>query len=235
MYRLFPPEVKHTPDAARFAQTELHAMGPLSRSEILMLCVFVVVFVLWLTPSLHGISYTNVALLGLALMLVTGVLTWQDVTTEHTAWNVFVWYGGLLQLARLLGESGITDWFAETTAGYMTGWSWQLALAVLVLVYFYAHYAFASITAHVSAMYIPFLVVAITAGAPALLAAMVLLYFSNLCASLTHYGTTPAPIFFGADYVAQGKWWRIGFVVSVAHIMVWSVVGSLWWKMLGWW
>ena len=235
MYRLFPPEVKHTPDAARFAQTELHAMGPLSRSEILMLCVFVVVFVLWLTPSLHGISYTNVALLGLALMLVTGVLTWQDVTTEHTAWNVFVWYGGLLQLARLLGESGITDWFAETTAGYMTGWSWQLALAVLVLVYFYAHYAFASITAHVSAMYIPFLVVAIAAGAPALLAAMVLLYFSNLCASLTHYGTTPAPIFFGADYVAQGKWWRIGFVVSVAHILVWSVVGSLWWKMLGWW
>jgi DASS family divalent anion:Na+ symporter len=117
----------------------------------------------------------------------------------------------------------------------MTGWSWQLALAVLVLVYFYAHYAFASITAHVSAMYIPFLVVAIAAGAPALLAAMVLLYFSNLCASLTHYGTTPAPIFFGADYVAQGKWWRIGFVVSVAHIMVWSVVGSLWWKMLGWW
>jgi DASS family divalent anion:Na+ symporter len=79
----------------------------------------------------------------------------------------------------------------------MTGWSWQLALAVLVLVYFYAHYAFASIAAHVSAMYIPFLVVAIAAGAPALLAAMVSLYFSNLCASLTHYGTTPAPIFWG--------------------------------------
>ncbi|MGH7503923.1 MAG: DASS family sodium-coupled anion symporter [Longimicrobiales bacterium] len=235
MYRLYPPEIKRTPDAARFARTELEAMGPLSRSEILMLVTFVLVFGLWLTPGLHGISYTNVALMGLALLLVTGVLTWHDVTTEHTAWNVFVWYGGLIQLARLLGETGITNWFADATASFMTGWSWQLALVVLVLVYFYAHYAFASITAHVSAMYIPFLVVAIAAGAPPLLAALVLMYSSNLCASLTHYGTTPAPIFFGAEYISQGRWWRIGFVVSVAHILVWSIVGPLWWKTLGWW
>jgi DASS family divalent anion:Na+ symporter len=235
MYRLFPPEVKRTPDAARFARIEIDAMGPLSRHELLMLGTFVIVLLLWLTPGWHGISYTSVALLGLALMLITGVLTWKDVTTEQTAWNVFVWYGGLLLLARMLGETGITNWFADTTAGYMTGWSWQLSLAVLVLVYFYAHYAFASITAHASAMYIPFLVVAIAAGAPPLLAALVLLYSSNLCASLTHYGTTPAPIFFGADYVSQGQWWRIGFVVSVAHILVWSIIGSLWWKVLGWW
>ena len=38
------------------------------------------------------------------------------------------------------------------------------ALAVLTLVYFYAHYGFASITAHVTAMFIPFLAVTIAAA-----------------------------------------------------------------------
>jgi DASS family divalent anion:Na+ symporter len=193
------------------------------------------VFVLWLTPRWHGIDYAVVALIGLGGLLLSGVLSWHDVTTERAAWDVFIWYGGLVLLARSLGESGITRWFADSTAGMLGGWSWPAALLVLVLVYFYAHYAFASITAHVSSMYIPFLTVALAAGAPQLLAIVALMYFSNLCASLTHYGTTPAPIFFGADYISQGKWWRIGLIVSVLHVVMWVVVGALWWKALGWW
>jgi hypothetical protein len=52
-------------------------------------------------------------------------------------------------------------------------------------------------------MYIPFVTVIIAAGAPPYLAVLSLAYFSNLSASLTHYGTTPAPIYFGSGYVAQ--------------------------------
>jgi DASS family divalent anion:Na+ symporter len=106
---------------------------------------------------------------------------------------------------------------------------------VLLLVYFYAHYGFASITAHVTAMYVPFLVVIIAAGAPPVLAAASLAYFSNLDASLTHFGTTPAPIYFGSRYVTQGEWWKYGFIVSLATIAIWSTVGLGWWKLLGWW
>lgn len=117
----------------------------------------------------------------------------------------------------------------------MGGISWPVALTALLLVYFYAHYAFASITAHATAMYIPFLLVAIAAGAPPLLAVLTLVYFSNLCACLTHYGTTPAPIYYGANYVTQARWWTIGFLVSVLHIVSFTLVGGAWWKMLGWW
>ena len=235
LYRMHPPEVKSTPGAAEYAVRELQALGPLSRQEWLMLGTFVLILGLWLTPSVHGIDYSVVAILGLGALLVTGVLSWNDVVTERPAWDVFIWYGGLLQLAAVLSQTGITSWFAESTAGMLTGWTWPLAVAVLVLVYFYAHYAFASITAHATAMYIPFLTVAIAAGAPPLLTAMILVYMSNLCASLTHYGTTPAPILFGAGYVSQARWWRIGFAASVAHLAVWTVVGLGWWKLLGWW
>jgi DASS family divalent anion:Na+ symporter len=235
VYRLFPPEVKRTPGAAEFADKELKAMGPLSRPETYMLITFLLVFVLWLTTRWHGIDYAVVALLGLATLLLTGVLNWEDVTSERAAWDVFIWYGGLVQLAKSLSETGITAWFAQSTAGLLTGWSWAAALAVLALVYFYAHYAFASITAHSTAMYIPFLTVAIAAGAPPVLTALLLAYLSNLCACLTHFGTTPAPIYFGTRYVSQGKWWKIGLIVSFPHLLIWPAVGLLWWKLLGWW
>jgi DASS family divalent anion:Na+ symporter len=235
LYRLFPPEIKQTPDAARLAATELEKMGPMSRNERLMLMVFGLVASLWITGSLHGINYAVVALLGISLLLLTGVLDWQDAISEKEGWGVFIWYGGLVRMAEALGETGIIKWFAEQAASMTVGWPWWWALAILLLIYFYAHYGFASITAHATAMYIPFLIVILSAGAPVYLAVLSLAFFSNLSAGLTHYGTTPAPIYFGAGYVTQGTWWRLGLIASLINIAIWVVVGGVWWKVLGLW
>jgi DASS family divalent anion:Na+ symporter len=235
IYKLFPPEIRHTPEAAAFAGHELRAMGRTSRHEKMMLFVFALVATLWMTTGFHGVNYAVVAMVGICVLLLTGVLAWEDVIAERGAWDVFIWYGGLVRMAEALGETGITKRFAESSAAFTTGWHWAAALAVLLLVYFYAHYGFASITAHVTAMYTPFLVVMIAAGAPPALTVLSLAYFSNLSASLTHYGTTPAPIWFGAGYVKQRTWWYLGFLASVANILIWTLVGFTWWKILGWW
>lgn len=235
IYRIFPPEVKHTPHATEFAQEELTRMGPMTRDERMMLLVFVLVAGLWITQSWHSIHYAVVALVGVAVLILTRVLDWDDVMSQRPAWDVFIWYGGLVRMADALGQTGITRRFAEVMAGMTVGWAWGAALAVLLLIYFYAHYGFASITAHATAMFTPFLVVTIGAGAPVALAVLGLAYYSNLSACLTHYGTTPAPIYFGARYVTQRDWWRIGFIVSLLTISTWAVLGLIWWKVLGWW
>lgn len=235
IYRLFPPEIKRTPMASEMAAKALAEMGPMSRGERLMLLVFALVALLWMTTALHGIDYAVVALIGISVLLLTGVLDWADLLSERSAWDVFIWYGGLIRMAEALGESGITKQFADATAGLITGWSWWGALLVLLLVYFYAHYGFASITAHATAMYLPFLTVILAAGAPPFAAAVLLAYCSNLMAGLTHYGTTPGPIYFGAGYVKQQTWWWLGFLASVPNILIWATVGFLWWKLLGWW
>ena len=236
LYRLFPPEVTHTPGATDFARSELSKMGPMTWREKLMLGVFLLVGLLWATTNrLHTVDYSVVALIGICLLLLGGVLTWQDALSEHAAWDVFVWYGGMVRLAEALGETGITKSFAQASAGFTTGWKWWAALALLALIYFYAHYAFASITAHALAMYTPFLIVVIAAGAPSMLAVALLACFSNLSAGLTHYGTTPGPIYFGAGYVTQQKWWQMGLIASVPNILIWTAVGLIWWKILGWW
>ena len=234
-YRVFPPEIKHTPAAGEFASKELHSMGPMKWSEWLMLLVFGVVAILWMTNRFHGIDYAAVALLGISVLLITGVLDWEDLVTEKAAWAVFIWYGGLIRMAEALGQTGLTKRFAEAAAGLTTGWTWWLALASLLLIYFYAHYVFASITAHVTAMFVPFLIVILAAGAPPYLAVLSLAYFSNLSASLTHYGTTPAPIYFGAGYTTQRTWWWLGLIASITTIIIWSVAGVAWWKILQLW
>jgi DASS family divalent anion:Na+ symporter len=235
IYKVFPPEIRHTPAAAEMARTELRTMGKTSRHEWTMLVVFLLVAAMWMTMWYHNINYAVIALVGVAALLLSGVLTWRDVIEEHAAWDVFIWYGGLVRMAEALGETGITKKFADFVATHTVGWHWWAALIFLLLVYFYVHYGFASITAHVTAMYTPFLLVILAAGAPTAVAVLSLAYLSNLNASLTHYGTTPAPIYFGAGYVKQRTWWLIGLLVSIPNILIWTLVGTGWWKLLRWW
>ena len=236
IYRLFPPEIKSTPRASEFARKELETIGRLSRDEKIVIGTLVAVIFFWVTKDiLHPVDTSIVALCGIGFLLIMNVVTWPELMGERNAWSTFIWYGGLVNMAAALGESGIMKLFAQSVATRTTGLSWMTALAILLLIYFYSHYFFASITAHVLAMFAPFLVVTLTAGAPAGLAVLFLTYFSTLNASLTHYGTTPGPIYYGLGYVKQGNWWTIGLIASVINIAIWSTVGLGWWKLLGWW
>ncbi len=235
IYRFFPPGVRETPNAVSFAHTELEKLGPLTGHEKILLVVFAVVVSLWITTIWHGFDSTAIAFAGIAILLVTRVLEWRDLIDDTHAWEVFIWYGGLVMMAAELGRTAIPGVFATSVAGATGGLSWPVALGVIVLVFFYAHYGFASITAHVMAMFVPFLLVTVAIGAPAGLTVLLLTYFANLSAGLTHYGTTPAPVYFGLGYVNQKRWWTVGLIASVLNIVIWAAVGSAWWKLLGWW
>jgi divalent anion:Na+ symporter, DASS family len=236
IYKLFPPETRETPDAPAFARNELQKIGRITRNELIVIATMAVVIFFWITKDrLHSIDTAIVALSGIGILLVTRVIDWTDIMGERNAWSTFVWYGGLVNMATMIGETGLTKLFAGRIGGLTTGMTWVAALAVIALVYFYSHYLFASITAHVLAMFAAFLLVAIAAGAPVGLSILVLIYFSNLNAGLTHYGTTPGPIYFGTGYVKQSTWWKTGLIASIINILIWSVVGIAWWKLLGWW
>jgi len=235
VHRLSPATVHDTRTAQLLAAERLHAMGPLARSERIMLAVFSLVLVLWLSSEWHGISATAVAWLGLTVLLLARVLDWRDVLDEKGAWDCLIWFGGLIMLSTELNKAEFPKAFAGAAAGFVDGWPWWWALVALLAIYLYAHYAFASLIAHVTAMFPAFFVVAIALGAPPLLTALAFGYFSCLNATLTHYGTGPAPIVFGAGYVTQGEWWRIGFVLSIVHLAIWLPVGFLWWKLIGLW
>jgi DASS family divalent anion:Na+ symporter len=234
-YRTLRPEITHTPEAPSFAREELRLMGPLSRNEWITLIVFAGVGITWLTTVWHGLDVTMVAFIGLGVLLVTGTMTWQTASSERAAWDVFVWYGGMLRMGELLNNTGSTRVLAENVAGLFGGIPWIVVLVAILVIFFYTHYFFASITAHMLAMFPPFVAVLIGIGVPPLLAVYSLLCLANLTAGLTHYGTTTGPILFGTGYVTRAEWWRVGFFVSVANMVIWLTAGFAWWKFLGFW
>lgn len=235
LYLLYPPQTKRTPHAPQMARQQLDAMGPLSAHEKLMVGTFISLLMLWIAGESIGISATAASLFGLGFLLFSGVLSWNDVLNEKTAWETLVWFAALLMMATQLSKMGMVTWFSHEMQGAVGHFPWGWSFGILCAVYFYSHYFFASATAHISSMYSAFLVVIIAAGAPAGLAAMSLAVLSSLCACLTHYGTGTAPVYFGSGYVSVSEWWRLGGILSLVYLGIWSVVGGLWWKIIGLW
>ncbi|MBI5273165.1 MAG: anion permease [Chlamydiia bacterium] len=235
IYRLAPPTVRKTPHAREMARDNLLKMGKMKGQEWIMLFTFFLLMVLWIAGQFWGIKATWAALGGLCILLLTGVVRWKDILEEHAAWDTFIWFSTLITLPAYLNRFGFMTWFSERVVDQVHGANWMLGFLMIILVYFYSHYLFASNVGHISAMYAPFLIVAIALGTPPELAALTLGFCSSLFGGLTHYGSGPAPIFFGAGFVPIGQWWRMGAILGFVHILIWVVCGGLWWKILGLW
>ena len=217
------------------AQGELEKMGPMNIKEKLMLGVLVLLLVLWATKFIHGMGTTLVAWIGVLLLLLTNTQNWNDIIKNERAWDTLIWLGGLLTMANLLLEYGFIQWFVDNLKLAVSGIDGFTVIIILSIVYFYSMYAFSMMTAHISAMIVPFLGVCLAAGGEPMLAVAVFAYFSCLCGSTTNYSSGPIIIYFGLGYVRAHKWFKIGFLVSLLHMAVWFSVGLLWWKFLGWW
>ena len=235
IYKLYPPEIRETPEAAKMAKAKLSKMGPMQTTEWIMLGTFLLLILGWILGSQIHLHGTVVALTGLCILLLTNVLTWEDILKERGAWNTLVWFAAVVMMASYLNTLGLIPWFSTMVGELFKGLHWLPTFIILSLIYFYSHYFFASNTAHISSMYGPFLSVAIAVGTPGPLAALMLAFFSNLFSSMTHYGTGPAPVFFGSGYVELKTWWKLGFLISVVNIVIWVGLGGLWWKVLGLW
>lgn len=232
IYRLATPTIRKTPHAKEMAMDRLKQMGPMKTNEWIMLGTFVLLIVLWIAGPFIGMKATVGAMIGLVILLSTGILKWKDILEETSAWDTFIWFATLVTLSGFLNKFGLTTWFSQAVVGHVAGYNWIFGFVFVALIYFYTHYFFASNVAHIGAMYAPLLIVSVALGTPPELAALTLAFFSNLFGGLTHYGSGPAPILFGTGYVSVGTWWKVGLIASFVNIAIWMLIGGLWWKIL---
>lgn len=237
MYVFYPPEVKDTPDAPAAAKKELEKLGPMSTNEKLTAVAFAITVSLWIFGGNFGVNSVAAAIVGLAFLLVTNVITWKECLANGPAWDTLTWFAALIAMAAYLNKYGFIPWFSKSVVDIVgsMGLSWQAAFGVVVTLYFYSHYFFASGAAHIGAMYTAFLAVATSCGTPAMLAAVCLGQLSNLMGCLTTYGIGSAPPYFGAGYVPQSDWLKFGFILSIFYLAVWLGIGPVWWKAIGLW
>lgn len=236
VYKIYPPELKETPEAKAMAQRQLKELGPLSYGEKVLAGTFVLLLLLWtMGDLLLGVSATTTAFVGVIVLLLANVLTWEDIISEKAAWDTMTWFAVLYMMATALSGYGFIKWISQTIASGLGGFNWAVALVLLVVIYFFSHYFFASATAHISAMYVAFLGAALALGAPPVMSALVLGYVSNLFTSLTQYAGGASPTLFGMNYITVGEWWRTSAIAGLVSLTIWIVVGGAWMSVIGYW
>ncbi|MSO20935.1 MAG: anion permease [Acidobacteria bacterium] len=228
LFKIYPPEIRQSPDAPQWAAVELGKMGAATRREKTLIVLVLLALLLWIFGTKY-LDATLSAVIVVCLMALTGVVDWDDIIGNAAAWNVLIWFGTLVTLANGLAESKFLAWVSATLSPHFAGHSPYMTAALLATTYYLLHYLFASITAHVSALYPVFLAVAITLpGLSPLGWALLLGYPAGVFGILNPYATGPAPIYYGSGYIPGKDFWVYGFILGMLYLLAYLLIGLPW-------
>lgn len=197
-------------------------MGKISFKEILMASFALLALVLWIFGKELKVDATMAAISIVAVMVLTRVISWDDVIGNKPAWNILVWFATLVALASGLNDVGVLKWIGKGTESYLSGLTPTLLMISMIVFFFILHYFFASLTAHTTALLPIFVVIAAKLIAPEQLMTFMILLTSTigLMGIITPYGTGPSPIWYGAGYISQGRWWALGAIFALIFMSV---------------
>jgi L-tartrate/succinate antiporter len=225
VYRIYPPEVRTSVEVPQWAARELMALGRVTRNEWIMAALVLTALALWISGA-QVIDPTMVALVGISLMVITGIVSWADVVGNTPAWNVLVWFATLVVLADGLNKVGVVDWVGRGASALLTGRSPLIVTASLVALFFALHYLIAGLAAHTTAL-LPVIVVAGASipGVPARAFAMLLVFSLGLMGVLTPYACGPSAVYYESGYLPRGDFWRLGLIFGAIFLAALLVIG----------
>ena len=233
VYRLYPPEIHTSHEVPRWAALELRDMGHVTRREAIMALLMLGALVAWIFGS-AVIDPTMVALVVIALMLLAGIVSWDDIVGNRPAWTVLCWFATLVVLADGLNKVGFVDWFGSRAAALLAGYSPTVVMICLVALFFFVHYMFASLTAHTTAVFPVILAAGVAVpGMPIRIFALLLGFSLGLMGVITPYATGPAPVYFASGFLARGDFWRLGLIFGVMFLGALLLIGVPWLILLG--
>jgi len=227
-YWFYPPQIKRSEEVSQWAARELVIMGKMNEREIIVAALVSIALVFWIFGG-RGVNATTVALVVVALMLLTRVFTWEDVLKYPAAWNTLVWLATLVTLADGLGRVGFVTWFADSVAGQLAGVPAIESMIILIAVFFFSHYMFASATAHATAMLPVMLAVGATIPAmPMQQYALLLCLTLGIMGVISPYGTAPNLVYCGSGYLPSRDFWRLGAIFGLIYFAVFLAVSVPW-------
>lgn len=228
LHRIYPPRIAGVRTAPSWASDELRQLGRMRKMEWLMLSGTLLVISLWIGGSRYT-DATTAALLGVVLLVVRGVVSWDDILANRRAWDTVMWIATLVTMASGLVHVEFVPWLAATIKPMVTSLRLPVAVVFLVSVFFFAHYLFATISGHATALLPLFLVVAV--NVPGLSAkgwALALAYTFGMMGILTPYATGPSPVYYGCGYISRAEFWVLGLVMGAVFLGTYLLIGVPW-------
>ena len=228
VYRIYPPEIRTSPEVPQWAAQELARLGPITRRELTMAALVVVALGLWIVGG-NIVDAALVALVAVSLMVVCRVVSWDDILGHTSAWNTLVWFATMINLADGLNKTGFLAWVAKHAAALLAGHSPMLVMVALVAFFLLIHYMFASLTAHTTALLpVTLATGAAVPGMPVRTLAMLLVFSLGIMGVLTPYATGPAPVYYGCGFVTRRDFWRLGLIFGLIFLAALLLVGVPW-------
>jgi DASS family divalent anion:Na+ symporter len=200
----------------------------MSRDEWITALTFAVMVAGWVFGSRLNLNGTSVAFMGLGVLLLSGVLTLEDMAKQGDTLVTFLWLAVLFALSAQLNELGFMGYVGERLASRLGGLSWPVLYFTLVALYVGLHYLFVSQTSQVLALLAVFLNVGILGGVPPALMAPGLLFASSYFSVITPQGGSQNIIFVASGYLKQGELYRLGLFTTLAYMLIYLLIGTPW-------
>jgi DASS family divalent anion:Na+ symporter len=226
--RLFPPKVGSTPEAPAAAKKALAKLGRPSREEYITAIAFVLMVSGWIFADTLQINVTSIAFTGLGILLMTGVLTVDDIAKQGDTLTTFLWLAVLFSLSSQLNELGFMGYVGQRLASHLGGLSWPVAYIALIVIYVAIHYMFVSQSSQVLALLGVFLDVGIRGGVPPQLMAFSLFFASSYFSVITPQGGSQNVIFVGSGYLTQREFYRLGLLTTIFFLSLFLTIGTGW-------
>jgi len=206
-------------------------IGPWSTQEVKALVIIGISFILWLTKGFHGLHYSITGMLGVAGLVLTGILKWDDIH-ENLEWGTALFiFGGGISLGLAMGYSGAADYFAHLFFPLIQGSGWLLMFVGVAVFGALVTNAMANVAA--AALILPIVIpMAQLEGVNPIVLALCLGTATSF-AMLLVIGCPPNAIAYSFRHFKSSDITRAGLVATPILLTILVVVAAVWWKFLG--
>ncbi|RJP73486.1 MAG: SLC13/DASS family transporter [Candidatus Zixiibacteriota bacterium] len=229
----FKPERKVIPSLKTRARDLASRLGPVKRSEKLVLILALGVVALLIlrsaVPWLQPLDRTGLLLTTTLLLFVFKVLSLQDL--EDIPWNILLLFGGTMSLGLCLWQTGAAQWLAVRSLPLFQHAPWFVFILclgglILVLTNLVVNVAVIAFVLPVGLLMAPYLGVTpeivffttlVTAGMPFLLLV----------------GAAPNAIAYESRQFTPAEFLKIGVPASLILLAVWSLFVLFLWPLMG--
>jgi sodium-dependent dicarboxylate transporter 2/3/5 len=207
------------------------AIGPWTLEEKQTLAIIAISFLLWLTKEFHGLHYSVTGMLGVAALVVAGILKWDDVH-ENLEWGTALFiFGGGISLGLAMGASGAASYFANLFFPLVEGGGWLLLFAGVAVFGALVTNAMANVAA--AALILPIVIpMAQLEGVDPRVLALCLGTATSF-AMLLVIGCPPNAIAYSFKEFKAADITRVGLVATPILLILLVVVAAVWWSILG--
>lgn len=221
--------------AARLASIKNESKQPLSTDEKVTGLVFAVAILLWATENLHGIPGYLVALVSLAVLLLSRRV-WIADLKKGIPWDILIMSGCLIGLGPVLEGSGIAGYVLDLASPMVTVMADNpyLFVVMVALMVTLSRYVYISVIS-VSATFMPLLMpIAAAAGINPWIAAFAMLTAGNIWNTIymSPLALQGLAAFGGEEVVDFSKLSRFSFLYIVLNLV--GLIASVpYWKLIG--